>query len=113
MLMITTTTTDRTIIVIGNRLAMIAGKLMKTMIGKSHHRSILKATTTTSMSLQTSTNIPITQMTLKMATCALLMKSIPTLDIMMIIRIGTDDMSDMSVPLQFLFWKSILCESSR
>ena len=113
MLMITTTTTDRTIIVIGNRLAMIAGKLMKTMIGKSHHRSILKATMIISMSPQTSMNTLMTQTTLKMATCVLRMKSIPTLDIMMIIRIGTDDMSDMSVPLQFSFWKSIPCESSR
>ena len=103
MLMITTTTTDRTIIVIGNRLAMIAGKLMKTMIGKSHHRSILKATTIISMSPQTSMNTLMTQTTLKMATCVLRMKSIPTLDIMMIIRIGTGDMSDMGVPLQFLF----------
>ena len=113
MLTTATMTTDLTVMVIGNPLITIAGKPMKTMIGKSHHRSILKATTTTSMSLQTSMNIPMTQMTLKMATCALLMKSIPTLDIMMIIRIGMDDMSDMSVPLQFPFWKSILCESSR
>ena len=113
MLMITTTTIDRTIMMIGNRLITIAGKLMKTMIGKSHHRSIIKAMTIINMSPLTSMNTLMTQTTLKMATCVLRMKSIPTLDIMMIIRIGTGDMSDMSVPLQFPFWKSILCESSR
>ena len=113
MLTTATTTTDLTIMVIGNPLLTIAGKLMKTMIGKGHHRSILKATTIISMSPQTSTNTLMTQTTLKMATCVLRMKSIPTLDIMMIIRIGTSDMSDMSVPLQFPFWKSILCELSR
>ena len=42
---------------IGNCLITIAGKLMKTMIGKSHHRSIPKITTIISMSLQMSMSI--------------------------------------------------------
>ena len=104
MLTIAITTIDRAIMVIGNPQTMIAGKLMMTMIGKSHHRSILKATTTISMNLQISTSTLMMQTTLKTVTCVLRMKtSIPTLDIMMIIRIGTNDMNDMSVPLQFLF----------
>ena len=104
MLTTATTTIDRAIMVIANPRSMIAGKPTMTTIGKSHHRSILKATTTISMNLQISMSTLVMQTTLKTATCVLRMKtSIPTLDIMMIIRIGTNDMNDMSVPLQFLF----------
>ena len=114
MLTIAITTIDRAIMVIGNPRIMIAGKPTMTMIGKSHHRSIPKVTAIISMNLQMLMSTLMIQTTLKTAMCALRMKmTTPTLDIMTIIRIGTGDMSDMSVPLQFPFWKSILCELSR
>ena len=104
MLMTATTTIDCAIMVIGHPRIMIAGKPTMTTIGKSHHRSIPKVTTTISMNLQMSMSTLMMQTTLKTAMCALRMKkNTPTLDIMMIIRTGTTNMNDMSVPLQFPF----------
>ena len=65
------------------------------------------------MNLQMSMSTLMMQTTLKMGMCALRMKTnTPTLDIMTIIRIGTTNMNDMSVPLQFLSQRSILCKSN-
>ena len=95
-------TTDPAIMVIGNHLIMIAGKPTMSMIGKSHHRNILRITAIISMNLQTTIVTLMMQTILKMAMCALRMKmNTPIPDIMMIIKTGTINMNDMSVPLQF------------
>ena len=104
MLTTATTTIDRAIMAIGNPRTMAAGKPMTITIGKGHHRSTPKITTTISMNLQMPMSIPVIQTIFKTAMCTLHMKmDTPTLNTMTIIRIGTTDMNDMSVPLQFLF----------
>ena len=106
--------TDPAIMVIGSHLAMITGETTMTMIGKSHHRNTPRITTIISMNLQTTTTILTTQTTLKMVMCVLrTTTNTTTRNIMMTIKIGMINMSDMSVPLQFLSWKSILFKSSQ
>ena len=104
MLTIAATMIDRAIMVIGNPRTMAAGKPMTTTIGKSHHRSTPKITTIISMNLQMPMSILMIQTTFKTTMCTLHMEmDTPTQNNMTIIRIGTTDMNDMSVPLQFLF----------
>ena len=105
-------TTDPAIMVIGSRLTMITGETTTTMIGKSHHRNIPRITTIINMNLQTTIITLTTQTTLKMAMCVLRTMT-TTRNIMMTIKIGMINMSDMSVPLQFRSWKSILFKSSQ
>ena len=105
-------TTDPAIMVIGSRLTMIAGETTTTMIGKSHHRNIPSITTIINMNPQTTIIILTMQTTLKMVMCVL-HTTTTTRNIMMTIRIGMINTSDMSVPLQFLSWKSTLFKSSQ
>ena len=58
MPMTVTMTTDPAIMVIGNHLIMITGKPAMSMIGKSHHRNILRITAMISMNLQADNNYP-------------------------------------------------------
>ena len=105
-------TTDPAIMVIGTHLAMITGETTTTMIGKSHHRNIPRITTIINMNLQTTIIILTMQTTLKMVMCVL-RTTTTTRNIMMTIKIGMINTSDMSVPLQFLSWKSTLFKSSQ